>query len=181
MNNKQKKILHLIHVVTLNVEKNTEKEHVINLLHYENNFYLILDLDLLQKHVTTRTKQDKPLLARKKVKHQINSACAILCIDQDLYEFPYEKIKDKEFYIDYVKDDSKEECENLITRFIKHLNDLADIVTTWLRAIDVDKQLRELKLKHWKEFQQAKKCIYCHKTFNFKRKPVFDHSHTHSV
>ena len=64
---------------------------------------------------------------------------------------------------------------------MEHLNNLADIVTTWLRTIDVEKQLRELKLKHWKEFQQAKNCIYCQKTFDFMRKPVFDHSHTHSV
>ena len=104
-NNKQGKIFHLTHVVTQNVEENTEKEHVINLLHYENCFYLILDLDLLQKHVTTRKKQDRPVATKKTANHQINSACAILCIDQDLYEFPYETIKDKEFYIDYVKDD----------------------------------------------------------------------------
>ena len=42
----------------------------------------------------------------------MNSACAILCIDCDLYDVPYDKIKEKEFYIDYVKNDSEEECEN---------------------------------------------------------------------
>ena len=95
MDNKQKKTLHLIPVVTLNVEKNTEKEHVINLLHYENYFYLILDLTVLQEYVTTRKKQDRPVATRKKANHQINSACAILFIDQNLYEFPYEKIKER--------------------------------------------------------------------------------------
>ena len=142
---------------------------------------MILDLTVLQEHVTTRKKQDRPVATKKTANHQINSACAILCLDQDLYEFPYETIKDKEFYIDYVKDDSEEECENLITRFVEHLNNLADIVTTWLRTIDVNKQLRELKFKHWKEFKQAKRCIYCHRTFHYTRTPVFDHNHTRST
>ena len=50
--------------------------------------------------------------------HRVNSACAILVIDDDLYDFPYEKINNMRLYTDYVKDDSEIECENLILRFI---------------------------------------------------------------
>ena len=72
-------------------------------------------------------------VTKRKTNHQIISACAILCIDQDLYGFPFEKINDKESYIDYVKNDSEKECENFITRFVKHLNNLADIkLTTYI-------------------------------------------------
>ena len=47
------------------------------------------------------------MMTKKKANHQVNSACAILCIDRNLYQFPYEKLEGKEFYIDYVKNDSE--------------------------------------------------------------------------
>ena len=78
----------------------------------------------------SREKGEKEELTQKKANHQVNSACAILCIDRTLSDFPYERVKDKEYYIDYVKDDSEEECESMILRFIDHLNSIADIITT---------------------------------------------------
>ena len=68
----------------------------------------------------------------------------------------------------------------MILRFIDHLNSIADIITTWLRGIDVEKQKCELKKEHLVEFLKETSCIYCREPFTAMRRPVFDHSHTHS-
>ena len=51
-------------------------------------------------------------------KHSVNSACAVLRMEAGLYNFPYAKIETYRKYYDEVKNDSKEECECLITQFI---------------------------------------------------------------
>ena len=171
----------LVYITSKNIEVDTFENDVIKLMYFSNQFYLILDLEALMTYIDlSRKKGEKDELTQEKANHQVNSACAILCIDRTLSDFPYESVKDKEYYIDCVKDDTEEECESMILRFIDHLNSIADIITTWLRGIDVEKQKRELKKRHLVEFLKETSCIYCREPFTSTRRPVFDHSHTHS-
>jgi hypothetical protein len=178
--NEKRSMFQMMFITAENVTDETIEEEVLKLLYYENQFYLILDLTNLENYARTRKKCEKQKITKQKANHQVNSACAILWLDQNLSHFPYDLLKEKEFYIDYVKNDSEEECENLIVRFVEHLNSLADIITNWLKTIDVNTQLSELKKIHWEEFTKEKSCLYCQELFTSTRKPVFDHSHTHN-
>lgn len=170
----------LVHVISEKFEDETSENDVAKLLYYSNQFYLILDLDGLIQHVEFQENEKVyEKRTQRRANHQVNSACAILCIDRTLSDFPYDRLKEKEYYIDCVKDDTEEECENLVLRFISHLNSVASIITTWLRTIDVEKQKRELKKDHYEDFLKETACIYCREPFTRDRKPVFDHSHTH--
>ena len=171
----------LRHVSSGRIGPETSESDTVKLLYYSNQFYLILDFDALVEYVEVhKSVEQSEKKTQAKANHQINSACAILCLDKTLSDFPYEILKEKEYYIDCVKDDTEEECENLILRFIKHLNSIADIITAWLNKIDVEKQKRELKKVHYEEFLKESVCIYCKEPLTYLKPGVFDHSHTHN-
>lgn len=128
-----------------------------------------------------RDSQDERKATTKKSLHQINSVCAVLYLDEGLYNFPYDLLQDKLLYTDSVKDDTENECEDLIMRFMEHLNFISDVITNWLRTINVEEQKRNLKIQHFDEFSKSTICIYCQEPFNKERRSVFDHSHTHNL
>ena len=139
-------------------------------------FFSDFECTLLKVEEDNVRKGDKTTRVNK---HSVNSACAVLHVESDLYKFPYSEIEHYRKYYDQVRDDTKEECERLITQFILHLKECATRIIAWAKSIDIAHQERELKKVHNQDFQQAEKCIFCKKNFSDLETSVkcFHHDH----
>ena len=112
-------------------------------------------------------------------RHSINSCCYVLYVEENLHDFPYEKIESYRYYYDEVNDDTETERERLIYRFIARLKTIAEIIMKWLNSLDTEKQLVELKKLHFQEYNECKTCVFCTKRFDepTTTRKVFHHDH----
>ena len=112
--------------------------------------------------------------------HSINTVCSVLHIEDNLYNFPYEKIEPYRLYIDHVKDDTENECTRMMNDFLIILEECAEILLNWVESIDETTQGRQLwllKRQHWEEHMTKSRCMICKNEFENNSSKCFHHDH----
>ena len=112
-------------------------------------------------------------------RHSVNSVCAILYIEDNLFHFPYSEFKTLQYYYDQVLDDTESETERLITNFVIHLKKCSSLFEMWSLSIDSDKQRENLKHTNSDMFHSTTKCMFCKSNFSSPETGIkcFHHDH----